>query len=98
MTSKLTGVLYAFILVSCGQNERTQTADNSLTEFSNYYSDPTSEKMHSQQVQDTFKLFKAIPKGYSNDSTKKYPLIIVLEVLFFSPTLYKKRSLVAWRI
>ncbi|MEP2671191.1 MAG: alpha/beta hydrolase-fold protein [Cyclobacteriaceae bacterium] len=87
MTRKLIGLLFAFILVSCGQNERTQTADKTLTEFSNYYSDPTSDKMYSQQVQDTFKLFKVIPKGYSNDSTRKYPLIIILDAnAFFEST------------
>lgn len=87
MTSKLAGLLFALILVSCGQNERTQTVDNSLTEFSNYYSDPTSEKMYSQQVQDTFKLFKATPKGYSNDSTRQYPVIIILDAnAFFEST------------
>jgi predicted alpha/beta superfamily hydrolase len=79
MTNKLTGLILVFIFISCGQNEKTQSVDNSLTEFSKYYSDPTSEKMYSQQVQDTFKLFKATPKGYSNDSTKKYPLIIILD-------------------
>ena len=92
MTSKLTGLIFAFILISCGQNERTQTADNSLTEFSKYYSDPTSEKMYSQQVQDTFKLFKAIPIGYSNDSTRKYPLIIILDAnAFFESTVSELR-------
>jgi predicted alpha/beta superfamily hydrolase len=79
MTTKLTGLILVFIFISCGQNERTQSVDNSLTEFSKYYADPTSEKMYSQQIQDTFKLFKATPKGYSNDSTKKYPLIIILD-------------------
>lgn len=87
MTTKLPGLIFTIILISCGQNERTQTADNSLTEFSKYYSDPTSEKMYSQQVQDTFRLFKATPKGYSNDSTKKYPLIIILDAnAFFEST------------
>ena len=87
MTNKLAGLLFALILVSCGQNKSTQTADSSLTEFSNYYSDPTSEKIYSQQVQDTFRLFKATPKGYSNDSTRKYPLIIVLDAnAFFEST------------
>jgi len=79
MTNKLIGLIFVFIFISCGQNERTQTADNSLTEFSKYYSDPTSEKLYSQQVQDTFRLFKATPKGYSSDSTRKYPLIIILD-------------------
>jgi predicted alpha/beta superfamily hydrolase len=87
MTNKLSGLLFALILVSCGQNKSTQTADSSLTEFSNYYSDPTSENIYSQQVQDTFRLFKATPKGYSNDSTREYPLIIVLDAnAFFEST------------
>ena len=87
MTNKQAGLLFALILVSCGQNKRTQIADSSLTEFSNYYSDPTSENIYSQQVQDTFRLFKATPKGYSNDSTRKYPLIIVLDAnAFFEST------------
>ncbi len=79
MTTNLTGLIFVFIFISCGQHERAQTADNSLTEFSTYYSDPASEAMYSQQVQDTFRLFKATPKGYSNDSTRKYPLIIILD-------------------
>ena len=83
MTSKLTGLIFVFIFISCGQNEKTRTLDNSLTEFSKYYSDPTSEKLYSKQVQDTFKLFKATPKGYSNDSTRKYPLIIILDANAF---------------
>jgi predicted alpha/beta superfamily hydrolase len=87
MTNKLTGLVFAFILISCGQNEKNNNVDNSLTEFSKYYSDPTSEKLYSQQVQDTFKLFKATPKGYSNDSTKEYPLIIILDAnAFFEST------------
>lgn len=87
MTNRLTGLVLAFILISCGQNEKFNDGDNSLTEFSNYYSDPTSEKMYSQQVQDTFKLFKVTPKGYNNDSTKKYPLIIILDAnAFFEST------------
>jgi uncharacterized protein len=87
MTNKLTGLVLAFILISCGQNEKINGGDNSLTEFSNYYSDPASEKMYSQQVQDTFKLFKVTPKGYNNDSTKKYPLIIILDAnAFFEST------------
>jgi predicted alpha/beta superfamily hydrolase len=87
MTHKLTGLVLAFIFISCGHNERIQTADSSLTEFSRYYSEPTSEKMYSQQVQDTFKLFKVTPNGYSNDSTKMYPLIIILDAnAFFEST------------
>ncbi|MFM8490900.1 MAG: alpha/beta hydrolase [Candidatus Methylopumilus sp.] len=87
MTNKITGLVLASILISCGQNEKINNVDNSLTEFSKYYSDPTSEKLYSQQVQDTFKLFKATPKGYSNDSTKKYPLIIILDAnAFFEST------------
>ena len=79
MLNKLSGLVLAFILISCGQNEKIQPADSSLTEFSKYYSDPTSEKMYSQEVRDTFKLFKVTPTGYSSDSTKKYPLIIILD-------------------
>lgn len=87
MTSKLTGLVLAFILISCVQKEKAQTIDSSLTEFSKYYSDPTSEKIYSQQVQDTFKLFKATPKGYSSDSIRKYPLIIILDAnAFFEST------------
>ncbi len=87
MTRKLTALAVVFILISCGENEKTRNVDNSLTEFSNYYSDPISEKMYSQQVQDTFKLFKATPGGYSNDSTRKYPLIIILDAnAFFEST------------
>jgi uncharacterized protein len=79
MTNKLTGLVFAFILISCGQTEKIKTVDSSLTEFSKYYSDPTSEEVYSQQVRDTFKLFKATPEGYGNDSTIKYPLIIILD-------------------
>lgn len=82
MKKELTTLATIILLLgSCGQKEKIATNDSEqpLTEFSKYYSDPTSEEMYSQQVLDTFKLFKATPKGYGNDSTKKYPLIIILD-------------------
>jgi len=87
MTNRLTALLFAFIFISCEQNERTQTDDNSLTEFSKLYAHPTSEKMYSQQVEDTFRLFKTTPEGYRNDSTGKFPLILILDAnAFFEST------------
>jgi predicted alpha/beta superfamily hydrolase len=79
MINKLTGLVLTCILISFGQHEKIKITDNSLTEFSKYYSDPTNEEVYSQQVQDTFRLFKATPKGYSADSTKKNPLILILD-------------------
>jgi predicted alpha/beta superfamily hydrolase len=77
------------LLTSCGQKEKLALLDSDqpLTEFSNYYSAPTSEKIYSNHVLDTFKLFKATPKGYNRESTEKYPLIIILDAnAFFEST------------
>lgn len=66
---------------SCGQKERVATEDSKkpLTEFSDYYSDATAENLYSNHVGDTFKIFRSFPKGYSNQLTKEYPLIIILD-------------------
>lgn len=82
MTNKLTTLGIALLLLcSCRQKEKIVTGElkQPLTEFSNYYSDPTTETFYSNHVGDTFKIFKSIPKGYSNESSKKYPLIIILD-------------------
>lgn len=75
------------IFVFCGQIDKTQISDNSLTEFSKYYSEPTSENMYSQHIQDSFRLFKMTPQGYGMDSMEKYPLILILDAnAFFEST------------
>ncbi len=79
MTDRLVKLSLAFILISCGQNEKVNTEAGPLTEFSNYYSDPVAGQIYSHHVQDTFKLFKTIPRSYSKDSIRKYPLIIILD-------------------
>lgn len=66
---------------SCTQNEKgtTEDAEKPLTEFSDYYSQATAENLYSNHVGDTFRIFKSMPKGYSNESAVKYPLIIILD-------------------
>ncbi len=95
MTKTLTTLAtIILLLVSCRQKEKLETMDKEepLTEFSTYYAVPTSEKIYSRQVLDTFKLFKVTPKGYVNDSTKKYPLIIILDGnAFFESTVSELR-------
>ncbi len=86
MTNKLTTFATAIILLfSCVQNKKAVSGDRDqpLTEFSNYYSEPTAEKLYSRHVSDTFKIFTSTPKGYSHDSTRKYPLIIILDANAF---------------
>ncbi|WKZ58668.1 MAG: alpha/beta hydrolase-fold protein [Cyclobacteriaceae bacterium] len=82
MIKKLIVLGTALILFwSCGQNEKGTTgyAEKPLTEFSDYYSRATAENLYSNHVGDTFKIFKSLPKGYSNESGKKYPLVIILD-------------------
>lgn len=88
-TARMTNKLFvlALILIACGQKESVQTAETPLTEFSGYCADPTSEFLYSQNVQDTFRLFKTTPKGYNSDSARKYPLILIMDGnAFFEPT------------
>lgn len=68
-------------LSACAPKEKMTTGGprQPLTEFSDNYSEPTAENIYSTHVGDTFKLFKSLPSGYSNDSTKRYPLILVLD-------------------
>jgi predicted alpha/beta superfamily hydrolase len=70
---------------SCAQQEKVVTRDlkQPLTEFSNLYSDPTTESVYSKHVNDTFKIFKSLPRGYSSDSARKYPVIIILDANAF---------------
>jgi hypothetical protein len=82
MTNKLSVIVTVIsLLSSCGQKERILIGDSNqpLTEFSNLYSDPTTESFYSHHVGDTFRIFKSIPREYSNDSSKKYPLIMILD-------------------
>jgi predicted alpha/beta superfamily hydrolase len=79
-------LLNLFLFFSCGR--RGSIVENSLTEFSNFYSDPTTEEIYSNEVRDAFKLFKSLPQGYSPDSARTYPLIILLDAnAFFESTL-----------
>ncbi|HWA35262.1 MAG TPA: alpha/beta hydrolase-fold protein [Cyclobacteriaceae bacterium] len=81
----LTIFIAAFTVFACG---RSVNIEKPLTEFSNYYSDPTSEKIYSEHVQDTFRLFKSTPLGYNPDSARIYPLIIILDAnAFYESTL-----------
>jgi predicted alpha/beta superfamily hydrolase len=78
------------LLGSCHQKKETATVlpVQSLTEFSDYYSAPIAEQFYSAQVGDTFKLFKSLPLGYTSDSARTYPLIILLDGnAFFEPLL-----------
>jgi predicted alpha/beta superfamily hydrolase len=82
MTIKLITLGTVLILFwSCGKKERVATEDpkKPLTEFSDYYSDATAENLYSNHVGDTFKIFRSFPKEYSNQLTKEYPLIIILD-------------------
>ena len=86
----LSPTLFACITgqLSFGQHSNTATQfKNPLTEFSNFYTDPVAENMYSKHVADTFKIFKSFPEGYQSDTTKKYPVIIILDAnAFFEPT------------
>lgn len=80
---------YTFFACSTGQFAIGQTLNPgnqtkaSLTEFSNLYTEPVTENLYSKHVADTFKIFKSFPKGYSSDTTKRYPLIILLDANAF---------------
>lgn len=77
----------AFLVISCNGDQKSATSTQVLTEFSDYYTYLASENMYSHQVTDTFKIFKATPKSYNNDSTQTYPLIIILDAnAFFEST------------
>ncbi|MBC7914796.1 MAG: alpha/beta hydrolase [Pyrinomonadaceae bacterium] len=80
--------LLCFAIISqaayCQNEEKVnQISDFPLTEFSNYYSKPIKESLNSKLVNDTFTIFKSLPIGYSKDSTKQYPLIIILDANAF---------------
>lgn len=82
MTNPLLTLGTALLFLSaCAPKEKMTTGGprQPLTEFSDNYSEPTAENIYSTHVGDTFKLFKSLPSGYSNDSTKRYPLILVLD-------------------
>jgi len=76
------------LLSACAQPKKiAEDKGKPLTEFSDYYSTPTTANFYSQYVADTFRIFKSLPKGYSPDSTRTYPLIIILDAnAFFEAT------------
>ncbi|HZY80097.1 MAG TPA: alpha/beta hydrolase-fold protein [Cyclobacteriaceae bacterium] len=77
-------VVFALVAFACNQ---TKKADAPLTEFSNYYNYLPPEAFYSQNVGDTFKIFKATPQGYNPDSARTYPLIVLLDAnAFFEST------------
>ena len=81
MSTRLILSLFLIPLISCNHNDHVVKGEMKfgLTEFSDYYTEPTAEKMYSNSVSDTFRIFKSFPKDYDKDSTKKYPLIIILD-------------------
>jgi len=82
MNNKLKPIGIALILLfSCSPNDNqlAKTESQPLTEFSNYYSTPTSTNYFSDFVADTFRIFQSLPQGYSSDTERKYPLIIILD-------------------
>ncbi len=86
MTIKLITMGLVCTLLACGKHDKIERTP--LTEFSDCYSDPLSDAMYSSHVMDTFKLFISTPKGYSRDSSRRYPLIIILDAnAFFESTL-----------
>ena len=85
MTRLILSAVAILSIWSCSSGENNSTLDrkHSLTEFSDLYSEPTSEKIYSRNVGDTFQIFKSLPKGFSTDSAKKYPVIIILDANAF---------------
>src|SRR5258706_4059927 len=81
MKNKWIGVLLTTSLISCEHKEKSAVVENrsALTEFSDYYADPVSEKFYSHHVSDTFQVFTSLPKRYESDLTRKYPLILLLD-------------------
>jgi predicted alpha/beta superfamily hydrolase len=73
-------------LFSCTKNENPSVPDIGLTEFSRFYEDPVVERMYSTHVKDTFKIFKTIPEGYEADTSRTYPVIIILDANAFFET------------
>src|ERR1044071_5268301 len=83
-------LILTFTCFACERKAETSTESpvKPLTEFSNYYTQPKKETIYSKYVSDTLHLFKSTPEGYKNDSTQKYPLIILLDAnAFFESTL-----------
>jgi predicted alpha/beta superfamily hydrolase len=73
-------------LFSCTKNENPSVPDIGPTEFSRLYEDPAVEIMYSNHVKDTFKIFKTIPEGYEADTSRRYPVIIILDANAFFET------------
>lgn len=76
-------------VISCDRKQTQDTSDipGPLTEFSNYYRLLKTEALYSQNVSDSFRIFKAVPDGYHKDSAETYPLIVILDAnAFFEPT------------
>ncbi|MBX7126891.1 MAG: alpha/beta hydrolase fold domain-containing protein [Cyclobacteriaceae bacterium] len=91
MSSKNALLALILLLTACAKRESSPTA-TPLTEHSDYYSAPVSERLYSAHVGDTFRIFTALPKGYHKDSTRRYPLILLLDAnAFFEPTLAELR-------
>jgi len=89
MIKKLSFLLSIVVVLSCTKEEKNATNKfpQPLTEFSDYYSEPVADKFYSTKVSDTFKIFKSFPKSYHKDSTRKYPIVIILDAnAFFEQT------------
>jgi hypothetical protein len=78
--------LLIFTLCSAGFGQGLKSHVESkvpVTEFSNLYTEAVIEGMYSKHVADTFKIFKSFPKDYLTDTTKRYPVIIILDANAF---------------